>query len=458
VAVDRRFGETTDMQLLPRSRRGIWLLAVAVWCAACAGLWWALPVVPRAVLRLADNTRLLRLGVDDESAILERTTSIAKDGADVDSVTLELVELPTLRPIKTLLHNSPPVRVVDASADGRTLILERFGKDKSEYLSMVIPAGTTADIPLPDSGTASYGGTRISPDGRFLTLPIWDASISVEVWDVQRSRVHAILKGAHTPLAFSSDSRRLVVRLEDSTNSLRVINLETLGTEATFVGPSQSDVISVAFSDTGRYLFAQFDLNSDRSTRSVCWNFATSKTESAFYDPGSDQGTAIGAKMFIVHQMWDDSWTRCLEVTNPPSVSLSMPWDLQVSPRGQIAIVSKDVPEGFLTTLGRRLGLWYTAPNDFGFGGEFVDLSSGHSLGFAPVDPQGFNMSAHTIAAEWSGTGRTVAIYGLGVPSDCTIWDIPPRKSLTWFAAGAALLVLPIALVAWRRTRKLRAA
>jgi hypothetical protein len=38
------------------------------------------------------------------------------------------------------------------------------------------------------------------------------------------------------------------------------------------------------------------------------------------------------------------------------------------------------------------------------------------------------------------------------------LWDIPPRKSLTWFAAVAALLALPIALVAWRRTRKLRAA
>jgi len=38
------------------------------------------------------------------------------------------------------------------------------------------------------------------------------------------------------------------------------------------------------------------------------------------------------------------------------------------------------------------------------------------------------------------------------------IWDIPPRKSLTWFAVGAALLALPIALLAWRRISNLRAA
>jgi hypothetical protein len=37
-------------------------------------------------------------------------------------------------------------------------------------------------------------------------------------------------------------------------------------------------------------------------------------------------------------------------------------------------------------------------------------------------------------------------------------WDIPPRKSLTWLAGGAALLALPIALLASRRVRRLRAA
>jgi hypothetical protein len=39
--------------------------------------------------------------------------------------------------------------------------------------------------------------------------------------------------------------------------------------------------------------------------------------------------------------------------------------------------------------------------------------------------------------------------------SDVLIYDIPPRRSMTWFAAGAAALGLPIALVAWWRGRKL---
>jgi hypothetical protein len=36
------------------------------------------------------------------------------------------------------------------------------------------------------------------------------------------------------------------------------------------------------------------------------------------------------------------------------------------------------------------------------------------------------------------------------------VWDIPPRKSLKWFAAGAALIALPLVLTARRWVRRLR--
>jgi hypothetical protein len=62
------------------------------------------------------------------------------------------------------------------------------------------------------------------------------------------------------------------------------------------------------------------------------------------------------------------------------------------------------------------------------------------------------------VEADWSPDATTVAFLNADGNNLLTIWDIPPCKSLTWFAAGAAILALPIALVAWRRTRKLRAA
>jgi hypothetical protein len=36
------------------------------------------------------------------------------------------------------------------------------------------------------------------------------------------------------------------------------------------------------------------------------------------------------------------------------------------------------------------------------------------------------------------------------------VFDLPPRKPLTWFALAAALLALPLAGLAWRRSRCLR--
>jgi hypothetical protein len=37
-----------------------------------------------------------------------------------------------------------------------------------------------------------------------------------------------------------------------------------------------------------------------------------------------------------------------------------------------------------------------------------------------------------------------------------TLWDVPPQKPLAWFAAAAALLVLPVAWLARRRVRWLQ--
>jgi hypothetical protein len=58
--------------------------------------------------------------------------------------------------------------------------------------------------------------------------------------------------------------------------------------------------------------------------------------------------------------------------------------------------------------------------------------------------------------ARISPDAQTVAVILPG-ESRLALWDIPPRKSLAHFAAGAAILALPIAFVARRRERELRA-
>jgi hypothetical protein len=50
----------------------------------------------------------------------------------------------------------------------------------------------------------------------------------------------------------------------------------------------------------------------------------------------------------------------------------------------------------------------------------------------------------------WSPDGTLLAIAGETMLS---VWDVPPRKPLAWFAAGAVLLACPIMILASRRCR-----
>jgi WD40 repeat protein len=55
----------------------------------------------------------------------------------------------------------------------------------------------------------------------------------------------------------------------------------------------------------------------------------------------------------------------------------------------------------------------------------------------------------------WGPDGHTLAV--IGEDNICRLWDIPPRKPLTWFALAAAVLALPLAGLAWRRVRLIAA-
>jgi hypothetical protein len=163
--------------------------------------------------------------------------------------------------------------------------------------------------------------------------------------------------------------------------------------------------------------------------------------------------------MLIVHQAaWADSVIRCLEISKPLTETIKSTWDLQASPDGRIVLWPTDLPEKPWRAWLRKLRIRVPFSDDYDFGATFLDMKSGQQVAFAPLNPRALNKPARSITAEWSGTGKTVAIFGRGEPESVSNYDIPPRKSLTWFSAGAAMFALPIALVGWWRARKLRAA
>jgi hypothetical protein len=57
------------MALVPRSRRGTWLLAAAAWAAGSVAIWWLLPERPRAVTPKADAGWLYGFTADGRSVV-----------------------------------------------------------------------------------------------------------------------------------------------------------------------------------------------------------------------------------------------------------------------------------------------------------------------------------------------------------------------------------------------------
>jgi hypothetical protein len=73
------------------------------------------------------------------------------------------------------------------------------------------------------------------------------------------------------------------------------------------------------------------------------------------------------------------------------------------------------------------------------------DAKTGHEIAQIPDSPNNVH---------WSPDGRTAAfLRNTSAARSVSVWDIPPRKSLTWFAIGAVILALPIAFFAWLRCR-----
>jgi hypothetical protein len=92
-----------------------------------------------------------------------------------------------------------------------------------------------------------------------------------------------------------------------------------------------------------------------------------------------------------------------------------------------------------------RQGWPWPLPSE-GPGLALYDVGTGAALGVA---------AGRLDESAWSPDGSLLATldeYGTHV----RVWDIPPRKRLTWFVPLAALLALPVAWVARRRARRLR--
>jgi hypothetical protein len=122
---------------------------------------------------------------------------------------------------------------------------------------------------------------------------------------------------------------------------------------------------------------------------------------------------------------------------------------MQISPNGAIVAACERTGgqsiHPSLRPLFNRLGLGGYAEIPVKDEIVLMDFKHGQLIGRIPA-PEDLVFHAD---------GKTALASSQG---EIQVWDIPPRKSLPWFAVGAAFLALPIALLARRRVRRLRGA
>ena len=149
------------MRLLPHSRRGTWLLAGTVWCAACAVVWEGLPVSPRAVMRLPERSSLLGFGPGGTTAVIQRSFPV--NSADESSI--ELVTVPLMQEIRTLARDWDCHCEGNASsADGNTWVFDRPRK----FLVVDLVGDSARMIDVESDLTVESNPVGLTANGKYV--------------------------------------------------------------------------------------------------------------------------------------------------------------------------------------------------------------------------------------------------------------------------------------------------
>jgi hypothetical protein len=465
------------MRLLPRSAKGTWLLAMALWVGLCIGGWNVMPIVPRGTLRLPSDSYLLCFGPNAETALVLRYV-LPVAGVIVDHHSLEVYSTSSENPKEILLQNCGFIQLVGKSADGQTLLLRETDVPHPRLFQIDLPLWSIHPLraDMTDASTAQW--KPAVPDHQFRVTRD-DATKSLVLWDIMRERRHAVLTGLNPPFAFSADGRWFVAGSGDEPiNRISVIDLTTLATRRTLMLPLESPPIEwlrdVALTADGSYAIAEVIGPQESPGKTLCMNVATGTgCFCGAAGPCGVCGIPVGQHSLVSESSaWsqDVPQLQCFDLDSGtikwtvPTENRT-PWEL--SPDGQtLALWVVERRLGFFEFLADRTGIGRPFSPKERIGPAFYDAGTGRFLGALPTTAHRF-LDGHSARwssppMRWAPDGHAVAIGHLFVSSDrpnwgeWVVWDYPPRKPPSCFALAAGILALPIAWVARRRVRRLR--
>jgi WD40 repeat protein len=458
------------MPIIPRFRRGTLLLAGAVWLAACAGLWWVLPVVPRIVIDARHNVLNCDFSPDMRSLITfspsgkERETLNGSRFGELniwDSFTGERI----IGPIETWKSNA----LLLSSNDRRWIFLGPASRRDRRHRLFDTVNREIRTLPLAAPMFESHAA--FCPNNRFLLIGADMADRpGVVLWDLNDWQNCGLLPGADFPVAVSNDGNQIaaVSAFGIETNTIYTYDPRTLKRQGTFQYPDRiSSFDDLEFTPDGRFLLAlvfDFHLSSNEPWRNMAartvqsWDTRSGTTVRVANDVVGRFGIAPDSRSVIISRAytaekveWRDIETGKMlrKLSDSEESSVSFPRDLSAD-LTTMAVHSARPDRGLADRIGRRFGLTWliknSGPRDWRCDLVATDtgLCVGHFLGYPSC---------------WSRDGSAIAgLVDIAQPSIIAIWDVPPRPPLRWFAVGTMMIAMPIALLCWWRTRRSKAA
>jgi WD40 repeat protein len=448
------------MRILPRSARGTWLLA-AVWLGLCWLAWIVMPVQPRGVWTVPAREKLIK---DAINSLLDRGVIILTGPGQKKTLSglsfpLHLSTTPD-GSARTLSCPEDCYATYCVSPDGRWLVAREYLREITHTRAELFDLTSGTEIGLSKmlgDDSIDFRQALFSPDGKWLALAYVAKCDEhyVQIWDVAGRRPAAILPAAFDPMAFSTDGRHLATNAwapQKAASYFAVWDVAT-GREMSRANNPLGFALRSLTSD-GKALILSLDenirvYNKWPHEEFICQNIADGRVRWSVSD------------VEFYRRVHKDGRLVMYRTNRKNAVSEAVVLDIesgQVQSRitlADLAVFRDIAPDGESVLIGRRVTsrfavfrAWLARHGLMGFVLEdfeevLIDTATGRQLHSFPVN-----------SAKYGTDGQSLMQFGSD--GEITQWDIPPRKPLTWFALAAAILALPVAGLAWRRSRRLR--
>jgi hypothetical protein len=200
------------MTVLPCSRRGTWLLALAVWLTACAALWVLLPHSPRAMIAVDPLTAAYDFAADGKQII---TFTLAERPsfplAETISGTIRVRDTSSLKECESAVEVRSRMKPLRDSLECLWWILEpqQQGKHGFEYLfdqinQRIFRVETkTREISRELAGAEILDKTTLAIEYKAAD------GFSIDICDALTGRVTNTIQDCRFPVAISADGSRL---------------------------------------------------------------------------------------------------------------------------------------------------------------------------------------------------------------------------------------------------------